>query len=360
VTIDDLRRDAVTRTLFPPTSLAIAIRKLGFVQADPIRAPARAQDLTLRHRVRNYAAGDLERRYPSLPVEEGFFINYGFLTRADYLRIPRRGLRGWTAANRRRAAAILEFVRERGTVHPRDVDAEFRFGRATNYWGGTSNATTRLLDQMHHRGLLRVARRDRGVRVYAAEPGAPAGSEASDIDQQLDALIDILIGKYGPMPAASLGVTAARLRWAAPAFARKLPAAILRARRRSAHARVDGTDWYWTAGDRPERTDEAGDRVLLLSPFDPIVWDRRRFEMLWGWRYRFEAYTPAPKRKLGYYALPMLFRDRIIGWANVSRAGSAMACEPGFVNGKPADPAFARAFEAEIARLEKFLAGGRN
>ena len=59
-----------------------AIARLGFVQADPIRAPARAQDLTLRHRVAGYRAGDLERRYPRLAIEEDFFVNYGFLPRA--------------------------------------------------------------------------------------------------------------------------------------------------------------------------------------------------------------------------------------------------------------------------------------
>ena len=62
-TLDDLRRYAVARSLFAPTTLARAIDELGFVQADPIRAPARAQDLTLRHRVKGYRAGDLERRY---------------------------------------------------------------------------------------------------------------------------------------------------------------------------------------------------------------------------------------------------------------------------------------------------------
>ena len=60
------------------------------------------------------------------------------------------------------------------------------------------------------------------------------------------------------------------------------------------------------------------DTVRLLTPFDPVVWDRARFELLWGWVYRFEAYTPAPKRKLGYYALPLLWRDRVIGWGNLS------------------------------------------
>src|SRR5512134_4134839 len=80
-TIDDLRRHAVGRSLFAPTTLQRALDTLGFVQADPIRAPARAQDLTLRHRVKGYRAGDLERLYTTLDVHEDFFVNYGFVSR---------------------------------------------------------------------------------------------------------------------------------------------------------------------------------------------------------------------------------------------------------------------------------------
>src|SRR5258706_10897981 len=79
--LSDLRRHAIARSLFEPTTLKRAIQRLGFVQADPIRAPARAQDLTLRLRVKDYRAGDLERHYADLGIEEDFFINYGFVTR---------------------------------------------------------------------------------------------------------------------------------------------------------------------------------------------------------------------------------------------------------------------------------------
>src|SRR5271165_7151819 len=89
-----------------PTTLGRAIKKLGFVQADPIRAPARAQDLTLRHRVRNYCAGDLERRYARLALEEDFFVNYGFVPRALHeLMHPRVPHTPWTAARAQQAEA---------------------------------------------------------------------------------------------------------------------------------------------------------------------------------------------------------------------------------------------------------------
>src|SRR5260370_14756412 len=165
ITLDDLRRFAATRSFFTPTTLKRALHRLGFVQADPIRAPARAQDLILRHRVAGYRAGDLERRYDRLGVEEDFFVSYGFVTRSlQALMHPRPDA---PAARTQRARRLLDFVRERGAVHPRQADEHFDHGTVTNAWGGSSSATPHLLDAMHYRGLLRVARRESGGRAYA-------------------------------------------------------------------------------------------------------------------------------------------------------------------------------------------------
>ena len=180
ITVAHLRRHALARSLFPPTTLQRAIARLGFVQADPIRAPARAQDLTLRLRVKDYAAGDLERRYPRLAVEEDFFVNYGFLPRATQaLMHPRTPRTVWTAARHRQADAVLAFVRERGVVHPREVDAEFAHGKTRNWFGGSSNASTQLLDGMHYRGMLRIARREGGVRLYTVREATPPVADPS-------------------------------------------------------------------------------------------------------------------------------------------------------------------------------------
>ena len=87
-----LRRQAVLQTLFPPTDLLAAVERLGFVQADPMAAPARAQDLILRHRVAGYRAGDLERQYPDLPIVEDALHLYGFMpARTLGLYHPRSG-----------------------------------------------------------------------------------------------------------------------------------------------------------------------------------------------------------------------------------------------------------------------------
>ena len=81
LTLAALRRQAVVNSLHPATTLARAIGSAGFVQADPIRAPARAQDLILRHRVAGYRVGDLERRFARLGLEEDFLYAYGFMPR---------------------------------------------------------------------------------------------------------------------------------------------------------------------------------------------------------------------------------------------------------------------------------------
>lgn len=353
ITLAQLRRHAIARSLFTPTTLGRAIHKLGFVQADPIRAPARAQDLTLRHRVKDYRAGDLEQRYAELPIEEDFFVNYGFLPRATQaLMHPRAAREAWTPARTRQAQALRDWVAAQGVVHPRAVNAHFAHGRVTNWFGGSSNATTRLLDEMHYRGLLRIARREGGIRLYAAREPTPAHA---DPRAAFDALIDVVIAKYAPLPASTLGQLLRHLCIGAPQWRDDRAAALQRARQRLGHTRIEGADWYWPAAERLRRG-EPDDCVRLLAPFDPIVWDRRRFELFWGWAYRFEAYTPAAKRKLGYYALPMLWRDQVIGWANAAAVAGKLKVQLGYANGRaPGDATFKRELDAELTRMQQFL-----
>lgn len=88
-----LRGRAIYHSLFAPTTLKDAVQRLGFVQADPIRSPARAQGLIPRHRVDGYRNGDLDRQYSSLDVEEDVLYAYGFRPRSIWrLLHPRNGL----------------------------------------------------------------------------------------------------------------------------------------------------------------------------------------------------------------------------------------------------------------------------
>ena len=353
-TLDHLRRYAVARSLFEPTTLVAAVEKLGgFVQADPLRAPARAQDLTLRHRVVGYRAGDLERSYPELPLQEDFFVNYGFVTpELRALMHPRTARRVWDKARWKLAQAVLDEVARLGEAHPDAVDAALAQGRVKNWFGGSSRLSTELLDGLHYRGHLDVVRRDGGTRCYAL---AVPSTAPSDPHAAMDALVAALVQKYAPLPAKGLGRLVTMLHSAAPQWAPLRRAALARAKERLAHANVEGADWYWPAGEDPTRAFRIPSQVRLLAPFDPVVWDRDRFERLWGWAYRFEAYTPAAKRLRGHYALPLLWRDQVIGWANARVTEGKLHLDYGYVEGPPSDPAFTRALRAEQTRLTKFL-----
>jgi uncharacterized protein YcaQ len=86
------------------------------------------------------------------------------------------------------------------------------------------------------------------------------------------------------------------------------------------------------------------------------VWDRRRFELLWGWTYKFEAYTPAPQRKLGYYALPLLWGEQVVGWGNLSATDGKLRGQFGYAERAPRDAAFKRELADEMDRMRAFLA----
>lgn len=361
ITLDDLRRFTVARNFFKPTTLQRALEKLSFVQADPIRAPARAQDLILRHRVKNYHVGDLERRYANLPIEEDVFVNYGYVTKTLHaLMHPRSNATNHEESNRgtkRRRSDLLEFVRERGEVHPREVDEYFSHGKVTNYWGGSSNATTHLMDEMQYQGLLRVSRREKGIRIYSRRQQESAPIDATERRARIDALVNVVVRIYAPLSGAGLSNYIRRLRYAAPQWRDELTRALQDAKERLAHASCQGVEWYWPA-DEHVRGAASLNAVRLLAPFDPVVHDRARFELLWDWAYRFEAYTPTAKRKLGYYALPLLWRDRVIGWGNLSIKDGELISQFGYLRSQPRDRAFKQALDAELESLRMFLGLG--
>jgi uncharacterized protein YcaQ len=350
-----LRRQAVGWSL-PQRGGALGpvMAGLEFVQADPIRAPARAQDLILRHRVAGYRAGDLERQYPSLDLDEDYLYAYGFTARRLrpllYPRHDRHSADG-RFAPAGRAADLLAFVRERGVVHPRDAQAHFGHVRVANAWGGVSSATTRELERLRHHGLLRVADRVSGVRRYEA---APTPASPLDPADRLRALVLRVARTLAPASEATLSKAVSRLvLWAAVPGGRPGGRWVIRdllARGELAAAQVGGIRYVWPADLEPVESG-APARVRILAPFDPVVWDRLRFGQLWGWEYRFEAYTPAARRVLGYYAMPLLWRDHVIGWTT-SEGGTVQV---GYAGPAPAGRAYAAALDAEIGRLTRFL-----
>jgi uncharacterized protein len=320
-----------------------------------MRAPARAQDLILAPRVKDYRAGELERRYPRLAIEETFFVNYGFLPRETLALLhPRGAPRSWDASMQARAQEVLAFVRQQGPTRPRDVQAHFDHGRIRR-WGGDLNVSTHLLEGLHYRGLLRVARREAGTRIYQAIDHPPQDDSPEARLARAGRLLDTLVQLYAPLPAASLGYLCRLLRDGVPHLASEARQVQEHARSRYAHAQVDGLLWFWPRGEKLVAIHPVDDKLRFLAPFDPVVWDRRRFQLLWGWDYKLEAYVPAHKRRMGHYAMPMLWGEHVLGWANLKVVDRRLQHELGFAGPRPRGRAFQRALDEALQRMQEFL-----
>lgn len=149
----------------------------------------------------------------------------------------------WLKERLGQANAVLAFVQERGSVHPREVDAHFAQGRVRNWFGGSTNASTQLLDGMHFCGLLRIAGRVGGVRTYAVAAHLPlAELDAVDSTRAMDALVDVIVYKYAPLPERSLRELIGMLRGGVPQWEAQRPAPFARAKARLPNAVVDGTN----------------------------------------------------------------------------------------------------------------------
>lgn len=344
----EFRRRVVAGSFPWFSGLREAVAGLQFIQADPIRSPARAQDLMLRQRVDAYRAGDLEKKSPDIEVEEGYLFAYGFMTPQAWDDVRQRPHKKLNKLERDVLAAIADMEE----AHPRGLDDRFAKKSVTNVWGGRSQQTKQVLDKLHHHGYLRVCRRENGIRVYQYA-GEPVG-ESIDPVERYRRLAVVTAKVFGPTTKRFLLSELRSHHHVLPCRADRsaaMDALVDTGQLTEIH--VDGATYLWEAS--LWQTNEVQDRVRILAPFDPLVRDRARFERLWDWTYRFEAYVPAAKRVRGYYAMPVLWRDQVIGWANASVIDGCLEIEFGFVAKRPRAKVFRLAAEHEVHAMATFL-----
>ncbi|MEL7500599.1 MAG: crosslink repair DNA glycosylase YcaQ family protein [Planctomycetota bacterium] len=319
-----------------------------FVQADPIRSPARAQDLMLRQRVTEYVAGQLEEEFPNLDAEEGYLFAYGFTTPEVWQWLRWRPFRKLKKLERE----VLEAVAELGEVHPRGLDERFGRESVKNYWGGQSKQTKQILDNLHHLGFLRVSRRESGIRVYQV----PENSCGETVDplERYRMLAKTTARVFGPVTKRFLISELRSQNHLLPKRANRLAAVdSLVEQGELAEVEVEGVTYLWRR--KEWLLEEIPERVRMLTPFDPLVRDRQRFSQLWDWTYRFEAYVPAAKRERGYYAMPILWRENVIGWANAKVQDDRLKVEFGYQDKRPRAKAFRDRSEIEVEAMARFL-----
>ncbi len=344
LTLSQLKTRAISRSLFAPTSLAHAFSAMGFVQADPIKSPARAQDLILRHRVSGYYLHDLEKYYADLEIEEDFLYAYGFITRDLHSHLyPRK-----TDAHSLFEKKILKFVQESQTpIDCRELENLFGKERTINAWGGFSKATKIALENLHFSGNLRIVGREKGRRIYQS---ATRTQVSIPVEIRLRSLVLAVLTLLEPVSERTLQEALSRIRRHV-GDTKIVIKDLIQSGEVEKHI-IDGQS-YLLLATAPKELDHLG--VKFLAPFDPLIWDRRRFEHLWGWAYRFEAYTPVQKRVRGYYAMPVLWQETIIGWVNLHVSGNTLYVDIGYV-GKPiTDTKFKNELASEIESMKNFL-----
>jgi uncharacterized protein YcaQ len=314
--------DARPRKKATKQDVLAAIRRMGALQIDTIHVVARSPYLVLWSRLGDFPLPWLEELLAEGKLFEYWAHEACFLPVEDFALYRHRMFEaagmGWKysrtlMAKRGEVERLLATVRERGPV--RSADFERTDGKAGGWWEWKPEK--RMLESLFTAGELMIARRERFQRVYDLRERVLPEWDDARLPPREDADRALVL-----QAVRALGV--ARPRWVADYFRmprRTTPAVAARLADEGALLRVEVEGWPEPAYLHPDHraTAEraaAGEirprRVTLLSPFDPLVWDRARGRELWGFDYRLECYTPAPKRRFGYFVLPVLRRGALV------------------------------------------------
>jgi uncharacterized protein YcaQ len=342
------RRFLVRRQLLaPPRALPAgldgvraAFERLGSIQFDPLAVAGRNHDLVLHARVRDYdPAWTSELLYERRELFETYNKMLSILPTAE-LPWHRQAWDRFAEAHRDEVLArhadtvthVLDEIRSRGPLSSLDFE---RRATVDWYWGPTSEIRA-VLEALSEAGVISVARRDGNRRFFDLTerlfPAELLAQRPDERDQQRHRLLSRyrahgLLGEggqaelwYGITWRSASGpnhgpraAVLASLREELVASGALVPVAVegVRGRRYVLGPEVPALRdaAVETVGSEP--MSDAG--VALLAPLDPIVWDRDLLRSLFGFHYTWEVYTPQAKRRFGYYVLPLLWRDRLVG-----------------------------------------------
>ena len=242
---------------------------------------------------------------------------------------------------------------------PREVDAHFAHGKVKNWFGGSSNASTQLLDGMHYRGLLRIARREGGIRLYAtraADPLAAPGRGSRRDDGRAGGCHRQQVRAAAGVVAVAAG--ACMLKYAAPHWIGARKAALARAKARLPHATVDGHTWYWPEGENPRsRRHQRGRRSPAARALRPRRLGSPALRDVLGLGLSFRGlHARAETRARLLRAAAVVARrghrlGKSLRGGRKARARVRLRPRPRAAG----SPLFRRELDAELARMETFL-----
>ena len=351
-----------------PEAILQICRSLRCLQIDPTNVVARSHQLVVFSRLGAFDPALLEQlTYADRDLFE-YWAHEASLVLSEDLPLHRYLMRTWRHARAQRwwelngdfRAHILDRLRADGPLRLRDIEDRSVAPWLSTGWTHQRNVS-RMLDLMWVRGQVGIAGRDGGQRLWdlmerCLPPGAPAGSP--DDAEVTRTSVLLALRALGVARAPHIRAHFTRGRYPG------LPEALTALERDGMIVPVEveglGGGWWMRADDAEVDGDWRG-RTALLSPFDNLLCDRARTEQLFGFSHRLEIYTPKAKRRWGYFVLPILHEDRLIGRADLAvdrrrerLVAHAIHREPDAPRGKTV----ARAIRRELERLAKWQGAG--
>ncbi len=303
-----------------PGSILETVHELGSVQMDPTSAVARTEHLVLWSRLgRRYRPAELERL---LWEERSLFEYEAYIVPTVDLWVHRESMRRfahpkgtgrpysrtWLNANRSFRRYVLSELRRRGPLRTRDLEDRTAEGWRTGGWNDDGRFTGMMLEVLWSRGEVMIVGRDGQQRLWdLAERRLPLDQPRRPTREVAREILDRQLRWRGVATVKQFGRA---FDGRPPGWERALAELVREGV--AVPAAIDGLAGEWFAHaemlERPFRP-----RTVLLSPFDKLINDRQRTDSLFGFRYRIEIYVPKAKREYGYFVLPILHGDRLIG-----------------------------------------------
>jgi len=307
-----------------PTDILPAIQRMSLLQIDTINIVARSPYLVLFSRLGAYSPEWLDNALSNGELMEYWAHEACFLPRSDFALVRHRMRapdkmgwkyrKEWMEQHAQEIKALTEHIQQNGPV--RSADFEHPRKGASGWWEWKPHK--RHLEGLFTAGEVMVIARRNFQRVYdLTHRVMPHWDDERDMLSQSAAEAIMLENS-----ARSLGIF--RPQWLADYYRLRQPALAplmqeWQAQQRIIPVEVESLGAMWLHSDLLPELELAlagkltATHSAVLSPFDPVVWDRKRAEQFFDFSYRLECYTPAPKRQYGYFVLPLLHKGQLVG-----------------------------------------------
>jgi uncharacterized protein YcaQ len=346
-----------------PEATRAAVEHLGYVQIDTINVIERCHHHILYARIPDYRREDLRQAQTiDKSVFEYWSHALSYLPTRDLRFFVRAMKQHWqrrstwfTAVKPQDLRKVLALIRREGALTIRDIDDDVLVEK-DHAWA-SRKPSKRALQLAFFRGLLTVSQRRGMLKTYELmtrhfewERPPKAASEA----EILNYLLDRALRSQGIVSLESACYLDAPRK---PAMRRLIEARVRRRELVPVALEDAGNVEHWARPEVLDATYEpAGALVHILSPFDPLVHQRKRLQLFFDYEHRFEAYVPKDKRVFGYFALPVLVGDEIVAAIDLKtdRAQGKLLVQQWTWVGRGSPRPHKRRIEEELRRFERF------